>query len=209
MTIRAPHSNSYEVTPFTPVYWDHALGRWSTQGCRFGHHWQDLVVFSCRKLGYYGLMQDVTYSNLTVHFCLLILLLNRLHNNRFQGTYKGFFRLSHTAIYVGNAILFISFLTAILTYIFGFVSIQMPKKAKHCLVNTWASIALLCFMYSFGIYQTEDQKLCQIVGLTLHYLSLCSMLWMCVTVNSMYKRLSKNGDSILQVSFCIKRHILY
>ncbi|CAG9766682.1 unnamed protein product [Ceutorhynchus assimilis] len=179
VTIRAPISTSYEVTPFTPVYWDHALGRWSTQGCRFAHHWHDHVVFSCRKLGYYGLMQDVIFTNTT-------------------GFPKGYFRLSHPAIYVGNAILFASFLIAILTYIFGFDSIQMPKKAKHCLINTWTAIAILCFIYSFGIYQTEDQKLCQAIGLILHYLSLCSMLWMCVSINSMYKRLSRNGDSILQ-----------
>lgn len=120
----------------------------------------------------------------------------------FQGTYKGIFRFSHPAIYAGNTILFVSLLVAVLTYIFGFASIQMPKKAKHCLVNTWIAIALLCFMYSFGIYQTEDYKLCQIIGLTLHYLSLCSLLWMCVAVNSMYKRLSKNTDSIIQV--CLK-----
>ncbi|XP_050304221.1 adhesion G protein-coupled receptor A3 [Anthonomus grandis grandis] len=178
VTIRAPHSTSYEVTPFTPVYWDSALGRWTTQGCRFGQHWQDHIVFSCRKLGYYGLMQDVSNSNIT-------------------GSFTGIFRASHPAIYIANVILFITLLISILSYIFGFTSIQAPKKAKHCLINTWISIAMLCFMYTFGIYQTEEPKLCQVVGLALHYLSLCSMLWMCVTVNSMYKRLSKNGDSIL------------
>ncbi|XP_066141971.1 adhesion G protein-coupled receptor A3 isoform X1 [Euwallacea fornicatus] len=179
VTIRAPHSTSYEVTPFTPVYWDQVSMRWSNQGCHFGQHWQDHVVFSCNKLGYYGLMQDVTYSNIT-------------------GTYRGLFRFSHPAIYVGNVILFTSLFVAILTYILGFVAIQMPKKAKHCLVNTWTSIALLSFIYTFGIYQTEDQRLCQVVGLILHYLTLCVLLWICVALNSMYKRLSKNSDSILQ-----------
>ncbi|XP_019760183.2 adhesion G protein-coupled receptor A3 isoform X2 [Dendroctonus ponderosae] len=179
VTIRAPHSTSYEVAPFTPVYWDQAAGNWSADECQFGHHWQDYMVFSCRKLGYYGLMQEVAYSNSTE-------------------TYPGVFRLSHPAIYVGNALLFVSLLTAILSYILGFVSIQMPKKAKHCLINTWAAIALLCFIYSFGIYQTQDQKLCQIIGLILHYLSLSSLLWMCAAVNTMHKRLSKNGESILQ-----------
>ncbi|XP_030755587.1 adhesion G protein-coupled receptor A3 isoform X2 [Sitophilus oryzae] len=179
ITIRAPPSSSSEVTPFTPVHWDQILGRWSTEGCRYGHHIQDHVVFTCKQLGYYGLLQDVTY-------------LNVMDNS------NGFFRLSHPAIYVGNSILFLSLLIAILTYILGFASIQMPKKAKHCLINTWTSVALLCFMYSFGIYQTEDQKLCQAIGMVLHYFSLCSMLWMCVGINSMYKRLSKNTDSILQ-----------
>ncbi|XP_076258665.1 remoulade isoform X2 [Rhynchophorus ferrugineus] len=179
VTIRAPPSSSSEVTPFTPVHWDHILGRWSTGGCRYGHHIQDHVAFTCKQLGYYGLLQDITY-------------LDVMDNT------NGIFRLSHPAIYVGNVVVFLSMLIAILTYILGFTSIQMPKKAKHCLINTWLSITLLCFMYTFGIYQTEDQKLCQVIGLLIHYLSLCSILWMCVTINSMYKRLSKNGDSILQ-----------
>lgn len=72
ITMRAPHSNSYEITPFTPVYWDEAIGKWSSQGCHFGHHWQDHIVFSCRKAGYYGLMQDITYSNVTVSFCFYV-----------------------------------------------------------------------------------------------------------------------------------------
>lgn len=64
ITIRAPPSSSSEVTPFTPVHWDHILGRWSTGGCRYGHHIQDHVVFTCKQLGYYGLLQDITYLNM-------------------------------------------------------------------------------------------------------------------------------------------------
>ncbi|KAL1516510.1 hypothetical protein ABEB36_000419 [Hypothenemus hampei] len=177
--IRVPRTTLYEGTPFIPVYWDQTLDKWTNQGCQFGYHWQEHVVFTCKKLGYYGLSQVVPYSNNT-----------KANMN--------LFRLSQPAICVGNVIIFLSLLIAILTYTFGFSSIQMPKKAKHCLINTWAAISLLCFLYSFGIYQTEDQRLCQIIGLSLHYLTLCSLLWMCVTLNSMYKRLSRNGDSILQ-----------
>ncbi|KAL0269452.1 UNVERIFIED_CONTAM: hypothetical protein PYX00_007178 [Menopon gallinae] len=45
---------------------------------------------------------------------------------------------------------------------------------------------------SCGIYQTEDRKICQGVGLVLHYLSLSTLLWMSVTASNMYKRLSKS-----------------
>lgn len=35
--------------------------------------------------------------------------------------------------------------------------------------------------FSLGIHQTEDVKICQGVGLLLHYLTLSSLLWMAVT----------------------------
>lgn len=57
----------------------------------------------------------------------------------------------------------------------------MPKKAKHCVVNTWVAIALLCFLYSSGIQQTENIEICQGVGIGLHYLSLCCLFWMTVS----------------------------
>nr|XP_023017192.1 adhesion G protein-coupled receptor A3-like [Leptinotarsa decemlineata] len=180
--LRTPFTPVYEVTPFTPVWWDsssnNGSGGWSSEGCQFRHQLQDHVVFSCENFGYYGLLQDVTYVEAM--------------------NVGGKFKLSHPAIYVGTFILFTSFLIVILTYLLCYVSIQMPKKAKHSLINMWIAISLLCFMYVFGIYQTEDVKICQMVGMILHYFTLCSLLWMCVGVNCMYKRLSKNDIISLQ-----------
>lgn len=85
-----------------------------------------------------------------------------------------------------------------MTYLLCYNAIQMPRKARHSLVNTWVAISLLCFMFVFGIYETEDRRVCQAVGLILHYLTLCSLLWMCVGVNYMYKRLMKNDSMDLQ-----------
>lgn len=180
--LRTPSSTIYEVTPFIPVWWDPDLnngtGSWSSDGCQFSHELQEHFVFFCDNFGYYGLLQDVS---------------------QFQNSQTGAkFKLSHPAIYIGSSILFISFLIVIITYLLSYTSIQMPKKAKHSLINTWITIALLCFMYVFGIYQTEDIKVCQVVGMILHYFTLCSLLWMCVGVNCMYKRLSKNDIIGLQ-----------
>jgi len=44
--------------------------------------------------------------------------------------------------------------------------------------------SLCCYFahaFSLGIHQTEDVKICQGVGLLLHYLTLSSLLWMAVT----------------------------
>lgn len=180
--LRSPTTTAYEVTPFVPVWWDpeanNCTGGWSSEGCQFSHELTDHVVFSCDNFGYYGLLQDVS---------------------QFQNSQSGAkFKLSHPAIYIGSLILFISLLTVVMTYLLCYTSIQMPKKAKHSLINTWITVSLLCFMYVFGIYQTEDVKVCQVVGMTLHYFTLCSLLWMCVGVNCMYKRLSKNDIIGLQ-----------
>lgn len=57
-------------------------------------------------------------------------------------------------------------------------------------------MGLLCFMYTLGIYQTEDVKLCQILGLLIHYLSLSCLLWMCVSASNMYKWVTKTHNPI-------------
>ena len=57
------------------------------------------------------------------------------------------FRFSHPAVYVGSIVGVISLMVAIVTYVICHASIQMSKKTKHSLVNTWVSMALLCFMY--------------------------------------------------------------
>lgn len=180
--MRNPSAAMLEAKVPTPVWWDSSLnsnkGSWSTNGCRLKDEVQDNLVFVCKHLGYYSLMQDITYLNSV------------------QVGAK--FKFSHPAIYVGSFILIVSLLVAIMTYLLNYNSIQMPKKAKHALINVWIAISLLCFMYVFGVYQTENVKLCQTIGLILHYLTLCSLLWMCVGVNYMYKRLTKNDVTELQ-----------
>ncbi|XP_017780514.1 PREDICTED: adhesion G protein-coupled receptor A3 [Nicrophorus vespilloides] len=172
----------YDLIPPTPVWWNPALdggrGGWSSEGCQISHEIRDNLVFSCKQLGYYGLLQDTSRA---------------VHK---QTGAK--FRFSHPAIYVGTFVLFVCLLFSILSYLFAYPAIQMPKKTKHSLVNTWVAISLLCFMYVFGIYQTEDVRVCKVVGISLHYLTLSSLLWMCVGVNSMYKRLRKNDVIELQ-----------
>ncbi|XP_057665871.1 adhesion G protein-coupled receptor A3 [Diorhabda carinulata] len=195
--LRTPTTTIYEVTPFIPVWWNsssnNGSGSWTSKGCRFSHDLQEHTVFSCEHFGYYGLLQEVTVIN------------DRQIGARFK--------LNHPAVYVGVFILFTTFLIVILTYSLCYVTIQIPKKTKHSLINTWISISLLTFMYIFGIFQTEDVKLCQIVGMILHYFTLCSLLWMCVGVNCMYKRLSKNDiiglqDDDLPSDYPIQKPIL-
>lgn len=91
------------------------------------------------------------------------------------------FKYSNPAIYIGSIVTITCLIITCVTYIVCYTSITMPKKAKHCVINTWFAMALLSFSYSIGIHQTENIQICQGVGLTLHYLSLCSLLWMAVS----------------------------
>lgn len=86
-------------------------------------------------------------------------------------------------------------MVAILTYTVCYSAIHMAPRVKHALINCWLSFSLLCFMYTLGIYQTEDMKLCQAIGLLLHYLTLSSLLWITVAVSQLYKYLSKKQPS--------------
>lgn len=155
-------------------------GGWDTTACQLSHYRpENIIVFSCTQLGYYAVLQDVQY-------------LEDRHVNNIVGAR---FRLSHPAAYIGGFVLFLCLLLSIITYLMCYSSIQMAKKAKHSLINMWFAMLWLCFIYTFGVYQTEDVQVCQAVGIIIHYLSLSTLLWMCVTVSNMYKRLSKTEQS--------------
>ncbi|KAK5649954.1 hypothetical protein RI129_000983 [Pyrocoelia pectoralis] len=180
--LRTPPKMIFDTISVTPVWWNMhggtGRGNWSSSGCELSHEVQDSIVFHCNQLGYYALLQNISYSSAV--------------------KVGAKFRLSHPAIYVGSLLLFVSLFIVILSYCVCYMSIQMPKKAKHSLINMWIAVVLLLFVYVFGIYQTEDVQLCQIIGLILHYLTLCSLFWMCVGLTSMYKRLNRNDITELQ-----------
>lgn len=176
-----------------PVIWDETLnkvGAWTSDGCHLTNLLNNLIVFHCNRLGYYGLLQEVSYFDINgnryevflhVYFLrifssiviLLLLYFCSLHGAKF--------RYSHPAIYIGSFVTITCLMIMSVTYIISYTSITMPKKAKHSVINTWFAMALLSFLYSIGIQQTEHIEICQGVGLALHYLSLCCLLWMAVS----------------------------
>lgn len=164
-----------------PVWWDPDLkngtGDWSlNQGCQSLHYSHGMLMFSCNRLGFYGLVQHTKA-------------LNDFPDRPDAGAK---FRYSPLAFYIGSFVLFTSMWLVIVTYIFHFNEIMMGRRIKHSLINTWISISALVFVFAIGIYQTEDHKVCQFFGISIHYLSLCVLLWICVSVSNMYKRVSRN-----------------
>ncbi|XP_026827349.1 adhesion G protein-coupled receptor A3 isoform X2 [Ooceraea biroi] len=166
-----------------PVVWDDTLnsvGAWTSDGCRLTNLLNNLIVFHCDRLGYYGLLQEVSHLD--------------TNGNNMRGAK---FRYSHPAIYIGSFMTITCLMIMFVTYIISYTSITMPKKAKHSVINTWFAMALLSFLYSIGIQQTEQIEICQGVGLALHYLSLCCLLWMAVSASNMHKKLTKPGLDVM------------
>ncbi|XP_039283011.1 adhesion G protein-coupled receptor A3 [Nilaparvata lugens] len=159
-----------------PVWWDAGNSQWRDDVCKVSNLSSplltDVLVFQCYKLGYFAVLQDVSHLNL-------------------REEVPAKWRLAPPAVYVGTFIGATCMLVASVSYALYHTCIQMPTKAKHSLANTWLAMALLFITYSVGIYQTEDRNTCQIIGLVLHYLTLCSLFWMALTINGLYKRVSK------------------
>ncbi|KAL7302319.1 hypothetical protein TKK_0004982 [Trichogramma kaykai] len=180
--LKAPlihYSNSKPI----PVVWDSSLnnktGGWTSDGCHLSNFINNLIIFHCDRLSYYGILQDKSF----------------LDENGKTRTGAAF-KYSHPAIYVGSFILLFCLIWSTVTYVCCYASIAMPKRAKHGIVNTWIAMALLCLLYTSGIQQTENLEICQGVGIGLHYLTLCCLLWMTVSASNMYKRLTKSSDPI-------------
>lgn len=175
-----PYPYHNEISAPRPVWWNPDLndgnGGWTLEGCQQPQLSHGLLVFTCDRLGYYGLLQHTKF-------------LNDFVDERAGAR----FRLSPPAFYIGGIILFICTWINIVTYLAAGNSIQMARRTKHALVNTWLSISLLSFVFTVGIFQTEDCKVCQVIGMAIHYFSLCVLLWMCVSASAMYKRITKQS----------------
>ena len=158
-----------------PVLWDDEKQLWSPSMCQqiYLHHGR--LMFSCKRFGYYGLLQKSSYLN------------------DFKSDKAGArFRFLPYAIYIGSAVLFICFSINIVTYVVFGRSIRINRQQQHTFINTWLASTLLCLVFILGIFQTERQDVCRAIGMLLHYLSLCVLLWISVSLSTMYKRLSKD-----------------
>lgn len=169
----------HELSFPRPVWWDADLnggaGGWSLHGCHYSQLLQGMLLFACNRLGYYGLLQNRRY-------------LNAFAGDQLAGAR---FRYSPAAVYAGCGTLFVCCWLCIVTYVAAGRAIRMPRRARHALVNTWLALAALAFVFAAGIYQTEEWRRCRAVGMAVHYFSLCVLLWICVAVSNMYKRMSR------------------
>lgn len=158
-----------------PVWWDEETKMWTSEMCQQLYLHRGLLMFSCKRLGYYGLLQRSTYLN------------------DFESDQAGArFRFLPYAIYIGTGVLFVCSTINIVTFLVFGRAIRINRQQRHTFVNTWLALAFLCLAFSLGIFQTERQDICRLIGMLMHYLSLCVLLWVSVSLSTMYKRLSKH-----------------
>lgn len=166
-----------------PVIWDPEQGVWTNQGCNVGQlsHITGLYVFTCNRLGYYGLLQNTIFLN------------------DFDDLRAGRkFRLSPPGFYIGSFILFGCLWINITTYTVAGNMIHMSRRIKHALVNTWIALSGLVFFFSVGVYQTESFEICQIFGITLHYFCLSVLLWICVIFSQFHRNVLRKNHRVIE-----------
>ncbi|XP_013102697.2 adhesion G protein-coupled receptor A3 [Stomoxys calcitrans] len=168
-----PYHNDKSIP--IPAWWDAENKMWSPTACQQLYLHRGLLMFSCKRLGYYGLLQHSLYLN------------------DFKSDDAGArFRFLPYPIYIGTAVLFACLTINIVTFVVFGRSIRINRQQRHTFINTWLALAILSLIFTLGIYQTERQDNCRLIGILLHYLSLCILLWLCVSLSTMYKRLSKH-----------------
>lgn len=158
-----------------PAWWDEQQKTWNPRVCQQHYQHRTLLMFSCSRSGYFGLLQRIEFLN--------------DYRSELAGAR---FRHAPMAIYVGCALLFACTWFNIVTFVVFGGAIRINRVQRHALINTWLALSSLCLAFVLGIYQTSNLLHCRLFGLLLHYLSLCVLLWLCVSLSSMYKRLTKS-----------------
>ncbi|KAG7167997.1 Adhesion G protein-coupled receptor A3-like [Homarus americanus] len=161
-----------------PVWWKQNAagnrGNWTDEGCKIVRILDSLIVFRCNRLAHFGLLQDMAA-------------LQRSD----EGMRGAEFRPSAPGVYVGSAVCILFLMASIVTWAAHHHRIAAMNKNKHSLMNTWTALLLLVTLFTVGVYQTENQQLCQGIGVALHYLTTCVLLWIIVTVTNLYKKVTK------------------
>uniref|UniRef100_A0A4W2FE24 Adhesion G protein-coupled receptor A2 n=2 Tax=Bos TaxID=9903 RepID=A0A4W2FE24_BOBOX len=96
----------------------------------------------------------------------------------------------HPVVYPCTALLLLCLFSTIITYILNHSSIHVSRKGWHMLLNLCFHMAMTSAVFAGGITLTNYQMVCQAVGITLHYSSLSTLLWMGVKARVLHKELT-------------------
>uniref|UniRef100_A0A2I3TQ38 Adhesion G protein-coupled receptor A2 n=1 Tax=Pan troglodytes TaxID=9598 RepID=A0A2I3TQ38_PANTR len=96
----------------------------------------------------------------------------------------------HPVVYPCTALLLLCLFATIITYILNHSSIRVSRKGWHMLLNLCFHMAMTSAVFAGGITLTNYQMVCQAVGITLHYSSLSTLLWMGVKARVLHKELT-------------------
>ncbi|XP_071946881.1 adhesion G protein-coupled receptor A3-like [Antedon mediterranea] len=164
------------------VYWNFTAlgsqGAWASDGCRVVSSTNNESVVHCNHMTNYAVLLDVSVKEDDSSFWW---------NNGFL----------HPAIYLGCFICFILVLFNLVTYIIFCSKIRMKKRCLHAIINISLGILLLIIFFAGGINRTATPLVCQIVGIGLHYTTLCILLWIGISLRNIMKSLSRKRRSVI------------
>uniref|UniRef100_A0A8P0PLQ0 Adhesion G protein-coupled receptor A2 n=1 Tax=Canis lupus familiaris TaxID=9615 RepID=A0A8P0PLQ0_CANLF len=155
-------------------------GRWSSEGCQLRSSQPNVSSLQCQQLGNVAVLMELSAFPREV-----------------GGSGAGL----HPVVYPCTALLLLCLFSTIITYILNHSSIHVSRKGWHMLLNLCFHMAMTSAVFAGGITLTNYQMVCQAVGITLHYSSLSTLLWMGVKARVLHKELTwrapppQEGDS--------------
>lgn len=156
------------------AYWDPlangGLGDWRTDGCHITGVFRNFTTVHCSHLSIFAIIETSLGA---------------------EALPLKMFQLMHIAVYVGSCICLLCLMAVIITYVSCFRFINVPKKMKHSVINISVCVLMLIIGFAMGVKRTDHLLACQIVGISLHYLTLCAIFWITITSYNMLKKFSK------------------
>ncbi|NIG59709.1 G-protein coupled receptor [Pontoporia blainvillei] len=159
-----------------------APGGWSSEGCQLRSSQPHVSSLQCQHLGNVAVLMEL-----------------RAFPREVEGSGAGL----HPVVYPCTALLLLCLFSTIITYILHHSSIHVSRKGWHMLLNLCFHMAMTSAVFAGGITLTNYQMVCQAVGITLHYSSLSTLLWMGVKARVLHKELTwrapppQEGDAAL------------
>ncbi|XP_007516755.1 adhesion G protein-coupled receptor A2 isoform X1 [Erinaceus europaeus] len=155
-------------------------GGWSSEGCQLRSSQPNASSLHCQHLGNVAVLMELSAFP-------------REAGDSGSGL--------HPVVYPCTALLLLCLFSTIITYILNHSSIHVSRKGWHMLLNLCFHMAMTSAVFAGGITLTNYQMVCQAVGITLHYSSLSTLLWMGVKARVLHKELTwrapppQEGDS--------------
>ncbi|KAM5173714.1 adhesion G protein-coupled receptor A2 isoform 3-T3 [Callospermophilus lateralis] len=157
-------------------------GGWSSEGCRLRSSQPNVSSLHCQHLGNVAVLMELS-----------------AFSREAGGSGAGL----HPVVYPCTALLLLCLFSTIITYILNHSSIHVSRKGWHMLLNLCFHMAMTSAVFAGGITLTNYQMVCQAqprspslsaltlqVGITLHYSSLSTLLWMGVKARVLHKELT-------------------
>nr|XP_016814820.3 adhesion G protein-coupled receptor A2 isoform X1 [Pan troglodytes] len=144
-------------------------GGWTSEGCQLRSSQPNVSALHCQHLGNVAVLMELSAFPREV-----------------GGAGAGL----HPVVYPCTALLLLCLFATIITYILNHSSIRVSRKGWHMLLNLCFHMAMTSAVFAGGITLTNYQMVCQAVGITLHYSSLSTLLWMGVKARVLHKELT-------------------